>query len=55
MHIPEILNFVSLPKNMLDSLFEERLERNEFLPIGDSGNHLLVETSYMNPRSAWTT
>ena len=36
-------------ENMLDSLFEERLERNEFLPIGDSGNHLLVETSYMNP------
>lgn len=36
-------------ENMLDSLFEERLERDEFLPIGDEGNHLLVETSYMNP------
>lgn len=36
-------------ENMLDSLFEERLERNEFLPIGEDGKHLLVETSYMNP------
>ncbi len=36
-------------ENMLDSLFEERLEDNLFLPIGDAGKHLLVETSYMNP------
>ena len=36
-------------ENMLDSLFEERLEKNDFLPIGDEGRHLLVETSYMNP------
>lgn len=36
-------------ENMLDSLFEERLEKGEFLPIGDEGKHLLVETSYMNP------
>ncbi|MDE6340298.1 MAG: capsular biosynthesis protein [Muribaculaceae bacterium] len=36
-------------ENMLDSLFEERLEKNEFMPIGDEGKHLLVETSYMNP------
>ncbi|MDE6027241.1 MAG: capsular biosynthesis protein [Muribaculaceae bacterium] len=36
-------------ENMLDSLFEERLESRDFLPIGDEGNHLLVETSYMNP------
>ena len=36
-------------ENMLDSLFEERLQKNEFLPIGDAGKHLLVETSYMNP------
>lgn len=36
-------------ENMLDSLFEERLERNEFQPIGDDGTNLLVETSYMNP------
>lgn len=36
-------------ENMLDSLFEERLEKNDFLPIGESGKHLLVETSYYNP------
>ncbi len=36
-------------ENMLDSLFEERLEARDFLPIGEGGNHLLVETSYMNP------
>ncbi len=36
-------------ENMLDSLFEERLERNDLLPIGDAGRHLLVETSYFTP------
>ncbi len=36
-------------ENMLDTLFEERLEANDFLPIGDEGNHLLVETSYYTP------
>ena len=36
-------------ENMLDSLFEERLAQNDFLPIGSEGNHLLVETSYFNP------
>lgn len=36
-------------ENMLDSLFEERLEKGELLPIGDAGNHLLVETSYFSP------
>lgn len=36
-------------ENMLDSLFEERLKANEFLPIGEKGDHLLVETSYINP------
>lgn len=36
-------------ENMLDSLFEERLKSNTFLPIGEEGKHLLVETSYMNP------
>ncbi|MDE6234661.1 MAG: capsular biosynthesis protein [Muribaculaceae bacterium] len=36
-------------ENMLDSLFEDRLEKNDFLPIGDEGNHLLVETSYFSP------
>lgn len=36
-------------ENMLDSLFEERLRNNDFLPIGDAGEHLLIETSYVNP------
>lgn len=36
-------------ENMLDNLFEERLERNDLLPIGGNGDHLLVETSYFNP------
>ena len=36
-------------ENMLDSLFEERLEANDLLPIGDDGSHLLVETSYYTP------
>lgn len=35
-------------ENMLDSLFEERLASKDFLPIGDQGNHLLVETSYFS-------
>ena len=36
-------------ENMLDKLFEERLEQNDLLPIGMEGKHLLVETSYFNP------
>lgn len=36
-------------ENMLDSLFEERLEKDDLLPIGKDGRHLLVETSYFNP------
>lgn len=36
-------------ENMLDTLFEERLEKNDFLPIGNDGIHLLVETSYFTP------
>lgn len=36
-------------ENMLDNLFEERLEKNDLLPIGKDGEHLLVETSYFNP------
>ncbi len=36
-------------ENMLDNLFEERLEKHDFLPIGDEGRHLLVETSYYTP------
>lgn len=34
-------------ENMLDNLFEERLEANDLLPLKD--NRLLVETSYFNP------
>ena len=34
---------------MMDQLFEERLQSNDLLPLGDEGNHLLVETSYFNP------
>lgn len=36
-------------EHMLDNLFEERLENNDFLPIGEDGDHLLVETSYYTP------
>lgn len=36
-------------ENMLDSLFEERLKAKDFLPLGTNGDHLLVETSYVNP------
>lgn len=36
-------------ENMLDKLFEERLEQNDLLPLGEDGKHLLVETSYFNP------
>lgn len=33
-------------ENMLDNLFNERIESGDLLPIGPKGNHLLVETSY---------
>ena len=36
-------------ENMLDQLFEERLERDDLLPLGKDGKGLLVETSYFNP------
>lgn len=36
-------------ENMLDPLFEERLAARDLLPIGDAGDHLLVETSYVAP------
>ncbi|WP_300901767.1 CpsB/CapC family capsule biosynthesis tyrosine phosphatase [uncultured Bacteroides sp.] len=36
-------------ENMLDTLFEERLNKNDLLPLGKNGKHLLVETSYFNP------
>lgn len=34
---------------MLDNLFDERLEKNDLLPLGENGDSLLVETSYFNP------
>jgi protein-tyrosine phosphatase len=36
-------------ENMLDTLFEERLEADDLLPIGEKGDCLLVETSCFNP------
>ena len=36
-------------ENMLDRLFEERLQKDDLLPWGKDGKHLLVETSYFNP------
>ena len=42
-----LLNLAS--ENMLDNLFEKQLEKNDLLPIGKDGKHLLVETSYFNP------
>lgn len=36
-------------ENMLDLLFEERIQGGDVLPIGEEGKHLLVETSYVNP------
>lgn len=36
-------------ENMLDNLFERRLEQNDLLPLGKDGTYLLVETSYFNP------
>ncbi|MDE7381497.1 MAG: capsular biosynthesis protein [Muribaculaceae bacterium] len=41
------LNLAS--ENMLDTLFEERLETRDFLTLGKEGNLLLVETSYFSP------
>ncbi len=36
-------------ENMLDSLFEERLQEGVIMPLGENGTHILVETSYFNP------
>ena len=43
------INLYLAAENMLDSLFEERMEKKDFLPIGAGGRYLLVETSYFNP------
>lgn len=36
-------------ENMIDSLFVSRLESGDLLPVGQAGDHLLVETSYFTP------
>lgn len=36
-------------ENMLDNLFEERLQNEDFLSFGKEEDRLLVETSYFNP------
>ena len=36
-------------ENMLDNLFDERLMKNDLLPLGRGGKYLLVETSCFNP------
>ena len=36
-------------ENMMDPLFENRLEHNDVLPLGEDGGCLLVETSYFTP------
>ncbi len=33
-------------ENMIDALFEERLEQNDLLPLGELGDHLLVEIPF---------
>lgn len=38
-------------ENMLDNLYDERLENNQVMPISNSRDHLLVETSYFTPPS----
>ena len=43
------INLHLAAENMLDNLFEERLEENDLLPLGENGDHLLVETSYFSP------
>lgn len=42
-------------ENMLDSLFEQRLESGDFLPIGENADHLLVETSYFSAPMGFDT
>lgn len=38
-------------ENMMDNLYDRRLAEGDLLPIGEHGNHLLVETSYFTPPS----
>ena len=34
---------------MMDNLFEERLDKDDLLPLEEGNRYLLVETSYFNP------
>jgi tyrosine-protein phosphatase YwqE len=34
---------------MMDALFEERLQQDDLLTLGEAGHHILVETSYFTP------
>lgn len=36
-------------ENMLDTLFEQRLQTGDLLALGQEGKYLLVETSYFSP------
>lgn len=36
-------------ENMLDALFDQRLQNKDFLAIGENRDNLLVETSYFRP------
>jgi len=40
-------------ENMIDNLFDQRLEAGDLLPLGTDARMLLVETSYFNPPMAF--
>lgn len=42
------INLRLAAENMIDTLFMDRLDANDLLPIGNDGKTLLVETSYFN-------
>ena len=39
-------------ENMLDNLFEERLEKNDLLPLGESGDHLPVSYTHLKVQNS---
>lgn len=45
---PDSIRLRLSSENMIDNLFEERLEKNDLLPIGNESGFLLVETSYFS-------
>ena len=42
------INIRLAAENMMDNLFDQRLAKKDFLPIGDRKEMLLVETSYFS-------